>query len=60
MLIRDLPMKIVTVVSVSWGFAIRIYVFPCGLVSYRYHKKLIKCEKTMGWGKMAMLRWKWM
>ena len=53
-------MKIVTVVSVSWGFAIRIYVFPCGLVSYRYHKKLIKCEKTMGWGKMAMLRWKWM
>ena len=42
MIIRDLLMKIVTVLSVScWGCAMRIYVFPIGLGSYRYHKKLI-------------------
>ena len=45
MQIGDLLMKIVTVVSVScWGCAMRIYVFPCGLSSYRYHKKLIKYD----------------
>ena len=33
----------------------RIYVFPCGLVSYRSHKKLIKYgKKTLSWGKMAL------
>ena len=37
-----LPMKIVTVVCVScWG-VLWVYVFPCGLGSYRYHIKIIK------------------
>ena len=26
------------------GCAMKIYVFPCGLGSYRYHKKLIKYD----------------
>ena len=34
-------MTIVTVVSAS---CMRIYVFPFGLGSYRYHKKLIKYD----------------
>ena len=39
-------MKLVTVVNYNlFGCAMRIYVFPYGLVSYRYHKKLIKYEK---------------
>ena len=34
MLIRDLLMKIVTIVKVScWWYAMRIYVFPSGLGS---------------------------
>ena len=40
MLIGDLLMKIVSFKCKLLGCTMRIYVFPCGLGSSRYHKNL--------------------